>query len=257
LRLALKATILRRAVFQHPSPGKSVSRDLPMNIFKPMWKVIYIALAMSGLRLDAGRYLFAWVPLLGASAWLVYQSELSGWLIEYAICAWAFYYVGISLILGTRIKRMMLEKFGETTAIKLYDTICGLMFFNLGGGVGAAALQATGAMEISPTLKWGLTGLLALAGFGIKFWSTWIVGADTYYFRDLFLQKAHGEFTAKGPYKWLANPMYGAGNLHLYCFALLTGSEFGLWYALGCHVSIYAFYFIVEKPFIRRTYQTD
>ncbi len=225
-----------------------------MNIFKPMWKAIYIALAMSGLRLDAGRYLFAWVPLLGASAWLVYQAEQSGWLIEYAICAWAFYYVGISLILGTRIKRMMLEKFGETTAIKLYDTICGLMFFNLGGGVGAAALQAPGAMEISPTLKWGLTGLLAFAGFGIKFWSTWIVGADTYYFRDLFLQKAHGEFTAKGPYKWLANPMYGAGNLHLYCFALLTGSEFGLWYALGCHVSIYAFYFIVEKPFIRRTY---
>ena len=231
-----------------------------MNIFKPMWKAIYIALAMSGLRLDAGRYLFAWIPLLGASAWLVYkaeqsyQAEQSGWLVEYAISAWAFYYVGISLILGTRIKRILLGKLGETNATKLYDTICGLMFFNLGCGVGAAALHAAGAMEIPPALKWGLAGLLALAGFGVKFWSTWIVGVDTYYFRDLFLEKAHGEFTAKGPYKWLANPMYGAGNLHLYCFALFTESIFGLCFALGCHVSIYAFYFIVERPFIRRTY---
>jgi len=148
----------------------------------------------------------------------------------------------------------MLIKLGETNATKLYDMICGLMFFNIGGGVGAAALEVTGAMQIPPALKWGLVGLLAVAGFGVKFWSTWIVSVDTYYFRDLFLDKAHGEFTAKGPYKWLANPMYGAGNLHLYCFALLTESEFGLWYALGCHVSIYAFYFIVEKPFIRRTY---
>jgi hypothetical protein len=48
--------------------------------------------------------------------------------------------------------------------------------------------------------------------------------------------------------------MYGAGNLHLYCFALFTESIFGLCFALGCHVSIYAFYFIVERPFIRRTY---
>ena len=246
--------MVRRAVFQHPSPGKSVSRDLPMNIFKPMWKAIYIALAMSGLRLDAGRYLYAWIPLLGASAWLVYQAEQSGWLVEYAISAWAFYYVGISLILGTRIKRILLGKLGETNATKLYDTFCGLMFFNLACGVGAAALHAAGAMEIPSALKWGLGCLLALAGFGVKFWSTWIVGVDTYYFRDLFFEKAHGEFTAKGPYKWLANPMYGAGNLHLYCFALFTESIFGLCFALGCHVSIYAFYFIVERPFIRRTY---
>ena len=55
--------------------------------------------------------------------------------------------------------------------------------------------------------------------------------------------------------KRLANPMYGVGNLHSYCPALLTGSLFGLWFALGCHLSIYAFYFFVERPFIRRTYQ--
>ena len=224
-----------------------------MNFFKTLWKAIDIALAMSGLRLDAGCFLFAWIPLLGASTWLVYQAEQAGWLVEFAIASWVFYYLGISLILGTRIKRVMLKKLGENNATRLYDTICGLMFFSLGLGVGAAA-YANGAIPLPAALKWGLFILVTVAGFGIKFWATWTVGVNTYYFRDLFLEKAHGNFTALGPYKWLANPMYGVGNLHLYCFALLTGSVFGLWFALGCHVSIYAFYFIVEKPFIRRTY---
>jgi len=225
-----------------------------MNIFKNLWKTIDIALAMSGLRLDAGRYLFAWIPLLGASVWLVYQAEQSERLVEFAIGSWVFYYLGIGLILGTRIKRLMIDKLGRKNATKWYDTICGLMFFNIGCGVGAAALHAGGAIELSAALKWGLFWLLALAGFGVKFWSTWIVGVDTYYFRDLFLEQSHGEFSVKGPYKWLANPMYGVGNLHLYCSALFTESLFGLWYAIGCHISIYIFYFIVEKPFIRRTY---
>ena len=163
-----------------------------MNIFKTLWKAIYIALAMSGLRLDAGRVLVIWIPLLCWMALLGYQAKQTGWLVEYAFTSYVYYYVGISLILGTRIKRIMLDKFGKKNAIKIYETICGLMFFHLGCGVGAAALHATGSIEIPTALKWGLAGWLAIAGFGVKFWSTWIVGVDTYYFRDLFLEKAHG-----------------------------------------------------------------
>ncbi len=48
--------------------------------------------------------------------------------------------------------------------------------------------------------------------------------------------------------------MYEVGNVQRYCCALVSSSVFGLCFALGCHVSIYAFYFIVERPFIRRTY---
>ena len=228
-----------------------------MNIFKNLWKTIDIALAMSGLRLDAGRYLFAWIPLLGASIWLVYQAEQSERLVEFAIGSWVFYYLGISLILGTRIKRVMLKKFGENNATKLYDMICGLMFFNIGLGVAAATLHAGPAIPMPPALRWSLFVLLTVAGFGIKFWATWIVGINTYYFRDLFLEKSHGEYTARGPYRWLSNPMYGVGNFHAYGPALITGSLLGLSFALACHIAIYAFYFIVEKPFIRRTYQTD
>ena len=99
-----------------------------MNFFKTLWKATDIALAMTGLRLDAGRFLIAWIPLLGVSVWLAYEAEQSGWHVEFAISSWVFYYLGIGLILGTRIKRVMLEKFGENNATKLYDMICGLMF---------------------------------------------------------------------------------------------------------------------------------
>jgi len=225
-----------------------------MNIFKTVWKAIDIAIAMSGLRLDAGRFLFAWVPLLTGSVWLVYEVEQAGLLVEFAIASWVFYYGGISLILGTRLKRLMLERLGRETASGLYDTICGLMFFNIGCGVGAAALHSMETVEIAAPLQWGLFWLCAIAGFGVKFWATWIVGVNTYYFRDLFFEESHGEFSVRGPYKWLANPMYGMGNLHLYCTALYFESLFGLWFALGCHLSIYAFYLLVERPFIRRTY---
>jgi protein-S-isoprenylcysteine O-methyltransferase Ste14 len=224
------------------------------NIFKTTRKVINVAVAMSGLRLDAGRTLFAWIPLLFASVWLFYQAKEYEWLVAYSIGAWACYYIGISLILGTRFKRVVIAKFGEKKATRFYDMIFGLLFFNVGLGVAAAALHTGVEIPLPLALRWSLFVLLTVVGFGIKFWATWIVGIDTYYFRDLLVEKSHGEFTVRGPYKKFANPMYGTGNIHAYGPALVTGSLMGLVFALACHIGIYSFYFIVEKPFIRRTY---
>ena len=227
------------------------------NIMTVGKKAINVALAMSGLRLDSGRYLLAWIPLLIASTWLFYQAQQSEYLVAYLISVWSFYYIGASLILGTPLNRIIIKKFGEKTATKFCDMIIGLMFVNIGLGVAAAALHTGASIPLPPALRWSLVVLLTVIGFAIKFWATWIVGIDTYYFRDLLLQKTHGEYTAQGPYKWLANPMYGAGNLHLYGPALITGSLLGLSFAIACHIGIYAFYYIVERPFIRRTYMTE
>jgi len=225
-----------------------------MNFLRFLWKGNNVFFAMNGLRLDSGRMVFAWIPLIGLSLWIAVLADKKEFHIPFAIGAWLFYYVGISLILGTNIKHFMIRKLGEEKALAVYDMICGLMFFNIGSGIGLAALHKTEAFELESGLKWGLFILLTVAGFGIKFWATWIVGANTYYFRDLFLDRAHGEFTVEGPYKFLPNPMYSVGNFHAYCSAIVTGSAFGLWYAVACHIGIYAFYFIVEKPFIRRVY---
>ena len=89
-----------------------------MNFFKTVWKAIDIALAMSGLRLDAGPFLFAWIPLIAASTWLAYEAQRD-YVIEFSVASWIFYYLGISLILGTRLKRFILKKLGEKSALKL------------------------------------------------------------------------------------------------------------------------------------------
>jgi len=57
-----------------------------------------------------------------------------------------------------------------------------------------------------------------------------------------------------GPYRWSGNPMYGVGNLQAYGGALWLGSWPGLLVAAVFQVSIYLFYFLFERPFIRRTY---
>ncbi|MBL59994.1 MAG: methyltransferase [Verrucomicrobiota bacterium] len=228
-----------------------------MNFLKALLKAIDVFVAMGGLRLDAGRMLIAWIPLIGLSSWLAYFVNQNEHHISFVAASWLFYYGGISLILGTRINHFMIRKLGEKKALALYDMICGLMFFNLGSGIGLAALHEAGSFELSSGLKWSLFALLTVVGFGIKFWATWIVGINTYYFRDLFLDRSHGEFTATGPYKFLPNPMYGIGNFHAYSAAIVTGSAFGLWYAVGCHIGIYSFYLFVEKPFIRRTYGSN
>ena len=219
-------------------------------------KVIALVSAMSGLRLDAGPLLLAWVPLLGGSVYLAVLAEQQGHIVGFSLACWVFYYVGISSILGTGIKKAMIRAWTERVALQIYDLFCGLMFFNIGLGISLAALHGDGEFELPPVLKWVLVTILFLVGFGTKFWATWIVGVNTYYFRDLFLERAHGEFRATGPYKWLSSPMYGVGNLHGYCPALLTGSFAGLGFALSCHLGIFAFYFLVEAPFIKRTYFT-
>ena len=127
-----------------------------MNLFKNLWKAVDVFLAMSGLRLDSGRMLFAWIPLLGLSTALLYYVDQNDYHIPYIFGTWIFYFLGISLILGTNIKRTMVKTFGETNALALYDMICGLMFFNIGTGISAAALYNTEAFELSLNFKLSL-----------------------------------------------------------------------------------------------------
>ena len=148
----------------------------------------------------------------------------------------------------------MISKFGRDNAWKLFQIILGIMFFNVGSGMSAAALYDQEAFSITTQMIWVLMIPMFLIGFGIKFWATWVIGIDVYYYKDLFHEKSHGEWTESGPYKWIKNPMYGVGYLHSYCLGIMFGSIFGLVYALICNVSIFIFYYLVELPFIKKTY---
>ncbi len=217
-------------------------------------KAIDVFLSMMGIRLDAGRLLFVWLPLIGISLLITNFVIEQNHLLIYSIGCWAFYYVGMTLILGTGIKRWMRDKFGEENSWKLFQLILGIMFFNVGSGFSAAALYDQENFLLSTQLIWIIVIPTFIVGFGIKFWATWVVGIDTYYYKDLFYEKSHEEWTEAGPYKWVKNPMYGLGYLHSYCLGIMFGSIFGLVYALICHISIFIFYFLAELPFIKKTY---
>ncbi|MEC8979463.1 MAG: methyltransferase, partial [Candidatus Thermoplasmatota archaeon] len=219
-----------------------------------LWKSIDIFISMIGIRLNSGKILLLWVPLIAISAFISDLAVVNDLLVPYAIACWAFYYVGMTLVLGTGIKRWMISKFGEDRAWLGFQVILGLMFFNVGTGISAAALHQQGAFALPPLVMWALLVPMFIIGFVIKFWSTWVVGVDVYYYKDLFHEKSHKQWTEAGPYKWLSNPMYGIGYLHSYCLGIMLGSLWGLFYAAICHLSIFVFYQIAEKPFIVRTY---
>ena len=58
----LRARALGRAGFSRQDTPIN-----PMNFLTMLWKAINVFFAMNGLRLDSGRMLFAWIPLLGLS----------------------------------------------------------------------------------------------------------------------------------------------------------------------------------------------
>jgi len=104
-------------------------------------------------------------------------------------------------------------------------------------------------------------GILAVVvSLVVKIWSTYLVGLDTYYYVDMFLQRGGvrrqtGQtLVVHGPYRWLKNPMYGVGNLCAYGMALMKHSWPGLVAAAAAQVCIYTFYFRHELPFVRRYY---
>jgi protein-S-isoprenylcysteine O-methyltransferase Ste14 len=70
----------------------------------------------------------------------------------------------------------------------------------------------------------------------------------------MFLGRKISEFVVSGPYKYFSNPMYGIGQLQVYAIAIYYNSMYGLIFGAINQALVFLFYFLVEKPFIIRTY---
>ncbi|MBI4816669.1 MAG: phosphatidylethanolamine N-methyltransferase family protein [Deltaproteobacteria bacterium] len=213
--------------------------------------------AMSGFRLE--RLNVVWVvsgalSLIGAHALMKLSNP--NLIAGYWVLTLSMYYVGNSFILASRrIPGALIARFGEDSALRIYDTALGLMFLNQGLGVscmGSLAWSGDASLFSSSTTAIGI--VFFAIGLVTKIWATMLVGVDIYYYHDMFLGRPTGGFVSSGPYRFLANPMYGVGQLHAYGYGLLTGSIVGLAAAAVCHSAIYVFYFVVERPFVRRSF---
>jgi len=95
-------------------------------------------------------------------------------------------------------------------------------------------------------------------GIAIKLSAYRVVGTKGYYWYNFFCAHEEQEYVAKGVYKYLNNPMYGPGYLHVFGFPLLFLSFYGLVAALFDWIVVWAFYFIFERSrtfYYRRSYQ--
>ena len=175
----------------------------------------------------------------------------------------------------------------ETTAWHIYVVVIGCSFALQGLALSAATqirflpLFADGSstLEFDTLLEQKIAtvvfaAVLFVVGLSVKIAATWTAGLNTYYYKDMFYGRDLGEgFIASGickcrlcrvsrvlltacadKLKWLKSPMYGPGNLQSYAMALLGGFWIGPLVALVFHMSIFAFDFFIEQPFVEKIY---
>ncbi|UAY51235.1 phosphatidylethanolamine N-methyltransferase family protein [Ferruginibacter albus] len=186
--------------------------------------------------------------------------------IFYFVILFAIRYIFLFTGFGKKgFVNRLVTKFGEEKAWNKYELFTSIMFFQRGLSFGLLT-QAT-KWSIIPVVHFifpsfnidviylkytcELIGLiLIIIGTWVNITATFVIGIDTYYYKDLFLKRPLVDFKIEGPYKYFSNPMYGIGQLNAYGAALILGSVEGILGALLNQVMMYIFYFVIEKPHI-------
>lgn len=224
-------------------------------------RIAHVLLAMSGWRLDRLNvpWVLGGVLSFGVAAIVLAEDSARATLAYFAFSVF-FYHVGNTLLLTSSLPRAAIRRFGEERAYRAYETLLALMFINQGLGLGCMTALTRGALPpllMSPTLACLAGGVLFAVGLVVKVWSTVALGVDVYYYRDMFLDRPLSVFVSRGPYRIFQNPMYGVGQLHAYGYAILSRSTMGLVAAATCHILIYAFFFVAERPFVQRVHRAS
>lgn len=151
----------------------------------------------------------------------------------------------------------MISRYGETKAYAYYEAFTGFMFFYRSTSINFLILQTAGSLNLFHVYHNGcivLAWVMIIGASVVNIWATIIIGVDVYYYKDMFMGRAVGNFEMKGPFRYFSNPMYGIGQLSAYGLALLSGSLWGLLAAVLNQIVMYIFYFLYEKPHIDRLF---
>ncbi|MBD1210115.1 MAG: hypothetical protein H9535_16905 [Ignavibacteria bacterium] len=220
--------------------------------------ILEILLAMSGIILR--RMTFARgvsiLLSLGLYIYLTLLNNLTIALWYFAAATLIHYVLLFGMFAPNGWSQRFIDRFGEEEGFRRYEALMAFVFFHNGASIALACTTSAGALNaFAPSYALTIGGFLfSFIGLPAKTWATYIVGIDTYYYRDLFLRRPVGEFRVAGPYKVFRNPMYGVGHLHGYGSALVAASLLGLVLVAFNQACVWIFYWTVEKPHIEAVY---
>ena len=90
--------------------------------------------------------------------------------------------------------------------------------------------------------------ILGVAGIAIKRWAAVSLERGSFFWRNFFVPQDYENYSPRGPYRFMKNPMYTIGYIHMYGWALANASLFGLIAAVFDQTAMLLFYYFVEKP---------
>jgi protein-S-isoprenylcysteine O-methyltransferase Ste14 len=138
-------------------------------------------------------------------------------------------FAGISLSVETDRRALSRVVGGEAAWRTFRDRVSWLMDNDAAAFLALAIVTASTLGDVGiPSLVLTLVGVaLVVLGLGIKLWATMSLPPGAYHWRDFFVRDEARD-SARGPYRFLADPMYTLGYAHVYGVALLLRSVPGL-----------------------------
>ncbi len=238
------------------------SKRAKNGFFRFILKLIILGFDLSGYVI---KHASIWrsIVMLSSLALSVYlgnnHTHNSDVAIYYFIASEICYILFISLVLSENgLRKRFVKKWGEEKGYLIYEGILGFIFYHNFTSIGYVSSSSPGNLFdfVSPVILTVVVAIMFFTGFTVKVWSAWVVGVDIYYWKDMFLGKKISDFVVVGPYKYIRNPMYGIGQIQAYAVAIWYQSENGLIAAAVNQICVFSFFYMVEKPFIKRVYHT-
>lgn len=180
--------------------------------------------------------------------------------LAYNIASRLAYVIVVGVMLTRQDRHQVFTRtLGVEAGFRRFRRIASLIMNNDGASFILLCLvtRQTLPAGVSPILMIVAGVALCVIGVGTKAWAASSLGADGYYWRNFFDDKPHVEMEKPGPYRFLKNPMYTLGNLHMYGFALVTGSLPGVAASVFAHAAVMTFNHVVEKPHFARVKDRD
>ena len=158
-------------------------------------------------------------------------------------------FVGVSLR-AQGAGRWYTRRFGAEEGFRRFRAGAAVLMTNDAVAIGLVAWAGRGTLEapLHPLGMAVLGGALFAGGVGVRAWATASLPAGAFFWKGCFIPSVGQRFVTRGPYRWLAHPMYTVGYLHAYGVAIFFRSLPGLAAAVVAQALILVMNRWAERP---------